>query len=80
MTIKAFGSHLRRLREAKKLSQHELADLSDLAKKTITRAENGKYSVTMDVLVSMSKALEISMEEIVAFPMPKEKPIKVDKK
>jgi putative transcriptional regulator len=71
--IKAFGIHLRSLREMKDLSQQELADLSDVAKKTIQRIENGKYSVTMDVLISISKGLELNLDEMVAFKMPKEK-------
>jgi putative transcriptional regulator len=71
--IKAFGSHLRSLREARNLSQQELADLADIAKKTIQRIENGKYSVTMDVLICVTNALEMKLEDVVAFKLPKEK-------
>ncbi len=71
--IKAFGTHLRSLRETKKLSQQELADLSDVAKKTVQRIENGKYSVTMDVLISLTNGLELTLVDMVRFPLPKEK-------
>lgn len=71
-SIKAFGVHVRRLREARNLSQQELADLADLARKTIVRIENGD-GTTFDVLVSLARGLEISLEELVRFPLPKER-------
>jgi transcriptional regulator with XRE-family HTH domain len=71
--VKEFGVHLRRLREAKKLSQQELADLADLAKKTITRIENGNTAATNDLMISLARALTISLKELVDFPLPKEK-------
>ena len=71
--VKEFGIHLRRLREAKNLSQQELADLADLAKKTITRIENGNATATNDVMISLARGLTISLKELVDFPLPKEK-------
>ncbi|MBX2896664.1 MAG: helix-turn-helix transcriptional regulator [Cyclobacteriaceae bacterium] len=65
--IKAFGTHLRQLRDAQKLSQQELADLSDLAKITIQRIENAKYCATIDVLISISMGLKITLPELVNF-------------
>lgn len=79
--IKAFGVHLRQLREGKSLSQQELADLSDLAKKTITRIENGKTATTNDLMISLARALDISLLELFNFPLPKEskkKPTSID--
>lgn len=71
--IKAFGVHLRRLREAKELSQQELADLSDVAKITVQRIENAKYTVTLDVLISIAEGLEIPLKELVDYHYPKER-------
>jgi transcriptional regulator with XRE-family HTH domain len=73
LAIKAFGTHLRRLREAKNISQQELADQADLAKITIQRIENAKFRATLDVLISVSKALKISLKDLVDFQIPKEK-------
>ena len=70
--IKAFGVQLRRLREAKALSQQELADLADVAKITVQRIENAKYTVTLDVLISLAQALEISLNELLEFQFPKD--------
>ncbi len=71
--IKALGTHLRRLRDARNLSQQELADLADLAKITIQRIENAKYCATIDVLISIAVALKISLSELVNFQTPKAK-------
>jgi len=71
--IKALGTHLRRLRDARNLSQQELADLADLAKITIQRIENAKYCATIDILISISAALKISHSELVSFQISKPK-------
>lgn len=65
--IKAFGLHLRKLREKNDLSQQELADMANVAKITIQRVELAKYAVTLDVLVSIAKALEIPMRELMDY-------------
>ena len=66
-TIKAFGSHLRRLREGAGMSQQQLADTAYIAKITIQRIENAKYSATLDMLVTLSTALEIPLKDLVDF-------------
>jgi len=66
-TIKAFGTHLRKLREERDLSQQNLADIADVAKITIQRIENAKFTVTLDVMVSLSKALKIPLKDLVDF-------------
>ena len=71
--IKALGTHLRRLRDARDISQQELADLADLSKITIQRIENAKFSATIDVLVSIAKALKINLSELVSYQVQKPK-------
>jgi len=71
--VKAFGIHLRRLREAKNLSQQQLADLADVAKITIQRIENAKFSATVDIAISLAKALEVSLAELVDYSLQKKK-------
>ncbi len=66
--IKAFGTHLRKIREAKGISQQELADISNISKSTILRTENAQFAVTLDVLLSISEALEIPLRDLVDFP------------
>jgi len=71
--VKAFGVQLRRLREAKSLSQQELADLADVAKITVQRIENAKYTVTLDVLISLSDALETPLTHLLDFQYAKDR-------
>jgi transcriptional regulator with XRE-family HTH domain len=71
--IKAFAAHIRRLREEKNLSQQQLADQADVAKITVQRIENAKYSVTLDVLISISKGMNIPLNKLLDFSLPKEK-------
>ncbi len=66
--IIAFGAHLRKIREAKGLSQQELADIANLSRATIMRTENAQFAVTLDVLLSISEALEIPLRDLVDFP------------
>lgn len=65
--IKAFGIHLRRLREEAKMSQDKLAHDADIAKITIQRIENAKYSTTLDMLITISKALKITLPKLLDF-------------
>ena len=68
--LQAFGLHLRRLRDARGWSQQALADVSDVSKPTIYRLETARYSATLDVLASLAQGLEISLSELMQFPVP----------
>jgi DNA-binding XRE family transcriptional regulator len=65
--VKAFGIHIRHLREDKGWSQQKLAEESDLAKQTIQRLEWGQYNPTLGVIISISKALDIPLPDLVKF-------------
>ncbi len=65
--IKAFGIHLRVLREKAGMSQQALADTAGVAKITIQRLENAKSSASLDLLVSLAEALDISLKKLVDF-------------
>ncbi|MGV3504655.1 MAG: helix-turn-helix domain-containing protein [Adhaeribacter sp.] len=67
--IKSFGAHLRKLRMERNWSQQELADTANLAKTTVQRIENARFIVSLDVLISLSEALQIPLRELVDFPM-----------
>jgi DNA-binding XRE family transcriptional regulator len=69
--IKAFGSHLRKVRESYELSQQQLADMADIAKITIQRIENAKFTPTLDVIISIAKALNMPLRDLVHFRVKK---------
>lgn len=54
------------------MSQQELANVSDLPKITVQRIETAKYRATLDVLISISKGLSISMSQLLDFVPPDE--------
>ncbi len=57
---------LRKLREAKGLSQEKLARLADVANNTIIKIEAGKNkNPTLDTLKKISKALDVSVDELI---------------
>lgn len=63
MLLKAFGKHLRELREEYDLTQKELALACDIEKSQIARAEQGA-NITMSTLFKISEGLGIPAAEI----------------
>ncbi|RZK31607.1 MAG: XRE family transcriptional regulator [Hymenobacter sp.] len=66
-SIVAFGQHLRKLREQKGWSQQELADVSDITKKTVYRIETAQTAPTLDVLVCLAEGMEMPLRELLDF-------------
>ena len=66
----AFGVHLRKLREKRNMSQQELADMSDISKKTIQRIENGKLNPSLDTLLCLATGLKLNLPLLVDFNIP----------
>ena len=68
-SVEAFGLHLRKLREERGWSQQALADYADIAKLTVQRIEHAKGAPTLDVLVSLARALHLPLRELLDFPV-----------
>jgi transcriptional regulator with XRE-family HTH domain len=66
--VKAFGLHLRALREAKQFSLQQIADTANLDKSTVHRIELGIASPRLDALISLSRALGISIKDLMDNP------------
>ena len=67
--IRAFGIRLRQLREQRGWSQQALADVADISKPTVQRIEQAKFSVTLDVLLSLARGLEMPLSQLLDVPM-----------
>nr|WP_314834565.1 helix-turn-helix transcriptional regulator [uncultured Flavobacterium sp.] len=61
------GVHIRQIREVKKISQQNLADLCDLPKTTIGRIERAEMNTTIKTLVKIANALEVEPKELLNF-------------
>ncbi|RUS65085.1 XRE family transcriptional regulator [Pseudorhodobacter sp. E13] len=57
------GLNLQNLRRARGLSQEALALMAEIDRTYVGKIENGKYSVSVDVLEQLSKALDIDTIE-----------------
>ncbi|MCB0539607.1 MAG: helix-turn-helix transcriptional regulator [Bacteroidetes bacterium] len=67
--VKAFGEHLRYLRKASGLSQEKLSYAADVPLSQIGRIERGEVNPTISTIYSISKALRVSPQELLAFEL-----------
>ena len=62
IAIKGFrrilGNEIRTVREQKGLSQEQLAEMMEINSSTISKIENGKFSITVDYLARFSLYLD----------------------
>lgn len=60
--------NLRRLREARGLTQQQLAELSEVPRPTLAHLEAGAANPTLSVMMKVAAALHASIEELIAPP------------
>ncbi len=53
-------------RRKRELTQQQLADLMDVNYETLSRIENARAGVSLDMLLKLSKGLDISLSELFA--------------
>ncbi|HYO92875.1 MAG TPA: XRE family transcriptional regulator [Polyangiaceae bacterium] len=63
------AANLRRLREARGLTQQELSDASGVPRPTLAHLETGQANPTLGVLARVASALGVAMEQLVAVPL-----------
>jgi len=52
------GKEIKEVRKSRKMNQNELAQRLGIDRSTISKIENGKFSVSVDYLVKLSLALD----------------------
>lgn len=62
--LKAFGIHLRKIRNKKQISQEELNFNAGVGKNQIGNIERGEINPTLSTLRAIAKALNISLREL----------------
>ena len=55
------GDSLRNIREKKGYSQDDLAEIMNINRSTISKIENGKFSITIDYLVKFAWYLDFNI-------------------
>jgi transcriptional regulator with XRE-family HTH domain len=56
---KIFGEHFKKLREAKGLSQDDVAARSRLTKSSVSVIENGNRNFSFSTLLALAKAIDV---------------------
>ena len=65
-TSQNLSNNVKRLREAKGLSQEKLARLADVANNTLIKMESGENkNPTLDTLKKVAKALVVSVDDLI---------------
>ncbi|MDO6392070.1 helix-turn-helix transcriptional regulator [Pontibacter sp. BT731] len=65
--LKAFGHHLKRLRQERGLTQANLAFEAGLSESQVQRIEYGNHNFTIMTLISLAKALELHPSQLLVF-------------
>jgi transcriptional regulator with XRE-family HTH domain len=66
--VRAFAERLRFLRKQRGFSQQKLADLANVEQSTVKRIELVQLTPTLDLLISLSRALGIEVRDLVDDP------------
>ena len=67
-TASNLGANIRQLREARGMTQEQMARLSDVPRPTWANLESGEANPTLSVLVKVAGALQVALEELIGPP------------
>lgn len=65
--IKAFGKNLKKLREAKGITQEALAFKSEIARSQVIRFEQGERSPTLSTILALAEGLQVEPKKLLDF-------------
>lgn len=65
MDIKKMGGFLKQLRKEKDLTQEQLAQMLNVAGRTVSRWENGNNLPDLDILIALSDFYDVDVREII---------------
>ena len=63
--LQVFANRLRLLRKSRGYSQQKLADIANVEQSTIKRIELCQLAPTLDLLISLSRALALEVRDLV---------------
>lgn len=66
LDFKEIGSRIQKCRTAKKMTQAELAEIIDTNQKHLSRIEGGYHRSSLDTIVAIAKALDVSVDFLIA--------------
>jgi transcriptional regulator with XRE-family HTH domain len=63
-----FATNLRRLRNARRLSQDDLAYEAEVSRSYLSQLEKGAFYASLNVVARLAKALEVEPAELLKLP------------
>lgn len=66
LDFQKIGTRIQSFRTARKLTQAELAELIDTNQKHLSRIESGYHRSSLDTIVAIARALNISVDSLIA--------------
>ena len=66
LDFKIIGLRIQKRRTEKKMTQAELAEFIDTNQKHLSRIEGGYHRCTLDLIVAIAKALDVSVDYLIA--------------
>ena len=65
--LKNFGTHIKRCRVKKNMTQKALSHIMDVEISQISRIEIGEVNPTLTTLIKLSEALELKIQDLFSF-------------
>jgi transcriptional regulator with XRE-family HTH domain len=65
--LKAFGAHLKKIREKRGWSQEEMAHRAGISYNSLNTLENGKLNPTLATLHAIADSLEMKLRDLVDY-------------
>lgn len=66
LDFKIIGLRIQKRRTEKKMTQADLAERIDTNQKHLSRIEGGYHRCTLDIIVAIAKALDVSVDYLIA--------------
>ncbi len=73
MDYQQIGQQIRAARLRRKMTQAQLAEAADLSVPYISHVERGKKRVSLDALLRISRALDVTVDQLLAGTQPQDK-------
>ena len=73
MDYQQIGRQIRAARLRRKMTQAQLAEAADLSVPYISNVERGKKRVSLDALPRISRALDVTVDQLLSGPQPQDK-------
>ena len=67
--ISHVGREIKRLRQEKDMGLRELATVADVSPSTLSRIENGKSSLPLNLAHKIAEALDVTIAELLDLPI-----------